>query len=314
MKSLTPQEIIDRKRRQGKPRKATELVMQINDLRAAWARRPNDDRYLADLIIVRLVTVLEVFTRLIVAEMVDSDAPDFSERARNLVKDRKLDFLFADSISKEDLTIGDIVGHAISVSSLDSLLGALRALVPDLEMELLAAHSRWTEDLDRFPLDPIIKDYEKTKIALKRLFEIRHVMVHEIPAEKPFEDDDIEVFCEAVSNFVSGCDWMTVKLIEDTIPFTQTQMTHNAAASVAEAEEELKEILAQAATVGGIDASTLDRSQEAWRTFAENDAVLYAHVADGGTLYPVLYAGRLEELIRYRIDDLVEFIEERHKA
>ncbi|MGO7265359.1 lysozyme inhibitor LprI family protein [Rhizobium johnstonii] len=314
MRSFTPQDIIARKERQGKPRKALELVAKVGDLRSAWTKRSDDDEHLAEFIIVRLVTILEVFARLVVAEMVDSDVPEFSERARALVKDRKLDFLFADSISKEDLTIGDIVAHAVSVNNLDGLLGILRTLLPDLEAELPVAHSRWTEDLDRFPLDPIIADYGQTKLAIKRLFEIRHVLVHEMPAERPFADDDIDGFCDAVSGFVSACDWVTVKLIEDTIPFTQATMTQNAVASVTEAEDELKEVLERASTIDAIDVGKLQASQDAWRAFAEKDAALFAHAAEGGTLYPVLYAQRLEEHVRYRIDDLVDLIEERHMA
>jgi len=314
MRSLTPQEIIERKERQGKPRKAFELVVKVNALLSAWSERVDTDEHLAEFIVVRLVTVLEVFARMAISEMVDSDAAQFSERAHVLVKDRKLDFLFADSISKEDLTIGDIVAHAVSISNLDGLLGTFKSLVPDLEDELRVSHSRWTEDEERFPLEPIIKDYKQTKLAIKRLFEVRHVLVHEMPAEKPYNDGDITDFCEAVASFVSACDWITVKLIEDTIPFTQTTMTRNAVANLTKAEEDLLDVLARAEAVDEIDNDKLGKSQDAWRTFAESDAELFAHQAEGGTLYPVLYAERLEEHLDARIGDLELLIEERHKA
>lgn len=313
MKSLTPQEIIEWKKRQGKPRKATDLVAQVAEMRATWAGQHADERYLGDFIIVRLVTILEVFTRGVVAELVDSDVQEFFDRARNLVKDRKLDFLFADSIAKEELTLGDIVAHALSINNLDGLLAVFQALIPDLGRELPISHPRWAEEADAFPLEPIIKDYDQTKLSIKRLFEIRHVVVHEMPAELPYGREEIDRFCEAVSDFVSALDWLTVKLIENTIPYTQSRRTLSAVENVELAQGELQEVLKLAAAIEAIDGGKLQRSQEAWLDFAKRESELYAHKAEGGTLYPALYGERFEELIRYRIEDLVDFIEDRHK-
>lgn len=313
MKALTPQAIIEWKKRRGAPRNAVELVAQINELGSTWTERSPTDRYLGDFILVRLVTILEVFIRSSVAEMVDSDVPEFCERARALVRDRKLDFIFADSIVKEELSVGDIVAHAITVSNLDGLLMVLETLIPDLGRELPVSHARWTEDVGLFPLKAIIEDYGQTKQRLKRLFEVRHVVVHEMSAEPPYGDEEVIGFCESAAAFVEAADWLTVKLIEGTIPRTQDQMTANALDVLKEADEELERTLSKAVAHKDIDGDLLSRAQAAWREFAKCDAELHASRVAGGTLYPMLFASRMEQLTTYRIEDLVELIEQRNR-
>ncbi|THK36639.1 DUF1311 domain-containing protein [Ensifer sp. MPMI2T] len=313
MKALTPQAIIEWKKRRGAPRNAVELVAQINELRSIWVERSHTDRFLGDFILVRLVTIIEVFIRSSVAEMVDSDVPEFCERARALVKDRKLDFIFVDSIGKQELSVGDIVSHAISVSSLDSLLTVLETLIPDLGKELPLSHARWTEDAASFPLKPIIEDYGQTKERIKRLFESRHVVVHEMSAEPAYADDELIGFCEAAASFVEAADWVTVKLIEGTVPRTQDQMTANALDVLKAAEEELEQTFSKAASIAAIDGDLLERSQAAWRAFAECDAELHASRVEGGTMHSMLFASRMEQLTADRIDDLVDLIEQRDR-
>lgn len=311
MKYLDPQQIIEWKERHGKPRRGSELVFQVSELAKAWEIRPQGETFIGDHVVVRLATILEVFVRSMVGQMVDSSEEVFAERARLLVKDLKLDFIFADSIEKQKFSPGDIVAHAISLSSVDAIIKVLTTLLPDAKEELRMSHRRWTEEEDQFPLEPIIADIDTTLRLMSEIFTARHILVHELSGQRPYKDDDVAEFCRATAAFIEACDWVTVKHIEGTLPFTQTQMTIDAVQALEAAEEEVASLLANIRAIPGIKLQLLEESQAAWEEFCRRDAAFFASFAEGGTLHPMLMVEWRQALAEERAESLEEFIETR---
>ncbi|ASY62605.1 hypothetical protein SJ05684_c11490 [Sinorhizobium sojae CCBAU 05684] len=311
MKYLDPQQIIEWKERHGKPRRASDLVSQIAELAKTWEARPLGETFIGDHVVVRLATILEVFVRSMVGQMVDSSEEVFAERARLLVKDFKLDFIFADSVEKQKFSPGDIVAHAISLSSVDAIMKVLMTLLPDAKEELRTSHRRWTEDQDGFPLEPIIKDVDTTMRLLSGIFTSRHILVHELSGQRPYKDEDVAGFCGAAAEFIEACDWITVKHIEGTLPFTQMQMTIDAVQNLQAAEEEVAHLVATIREIPGINLRLLEESQAAWEEFSKRDALFFASFAEGGTLHPMLMAEWRQALAEERAESLQEFIESR---
>ncbi|MGR9373877.1 lysozyme inhibitor LprI family protein [Rhizobium leguminosarum] len=311
MKYLDPQQIIDWKERHGKPRRGSDLVFQVSELAKAWDARPQGETFIGDHVVVRLATILEVFVRSMVGQMVDSSEEVFAERARLLVKDLKLDFIFADSIEKQKFSPGDIVAHAISLSSVEAIMKVLATLLPDAKEDLRTSHRRWTEDEHRFPLEPIIADIDSTLRLLSEIFTARHILVHELSGQRPYKDEDVAEFCRATAAFIEACDWVTVKHIEGTLAFTQTQMTIGAVQALEAAEEEVAGLLTRIREIPGINLQLLEESQAAWEEFSKRDAALFASFAEGGTLHPMLTAEWRLALAEERAESLEEFIQSR---
>ncbi|MBV7522121.1 lysozyme inhibitor LprI family protein [Ensifer sp. ENS12] len=311
MKYLDPQQIIDWKERHGKPRRASDLVSQVSELAKAWEARPQGETFIGDHVVVRLATILEVFVRSMVGQMVDSSEEIFAERARLLVKDLKLDFIFADSVERQKFSPGDIVAHAISLSSIDAIMKVLTTLLPDAKEELRTSHRRWTEDQDGFPLEPIIEDIDTTMRLLSGIFTARHILVHELSGQRPYKDENVAEFCSAAAAFIEACDWITVKHIEGTLPFTQTQMMIDAVQNLEAAEEEVAGLLATIREIPGINLQLLEESQAAWEEFCKRDAAFLASFAEGGALHPMLTAEWRQALAEERAESLEEFIESR---
>ncbi|MGO6784023.1 lysozyme inhibitor LprI family protein [Rhizobium ruizarguesonis] len=313
MKYLNPQQIIDWKERHGKPRRGSDLVFQVSELTKAWDIGPQGETFIGDHVVVRLATILEVFVRSMVGQMVDSSEEVFAERARLLVKDLKLDFIFADSIEKQKFSPGDIVAHAISLSSVDAIMKVLTTLLPDAKEELRTSHRRWTEDEDRFPLEPIIADIDSTLRLLSEIFTARHILVHELSGQRPYKDEDVAEFCRATAAFIEACDWVAVKHIEGTLAFTQTQMQIDAVQALEAAEEEVAGLLTRIREIPGINLQLLEESQAAWEEFCKIDAALFASSAEGGTLHPMLAAEWRLALAEERAESLEELIDSREE-
>ncbi|MBX4883839.1 DUF1311 domain-containing protein [Rhizobium bangladeshense] len=227
------------------------------------------------------------------------------------MKDLKLDFIFADSVERQKLSPGDIVAHAISLSSIDAIMKVLTTLLPDAKEELRTSHRRWTEDQDGFPLEPIIEDIDTTMRLLSGIFTARHILVHELSSQRPYKDENVAEFCSAAAAFIEACDWITVKHIEGTIPFTQTQMMIDAVQSLEAAEEEVAGLLATIREIPGINLQLLEESQAAWEEFCKRDAAFFASFAEGGTLHPMLTAEWRQALAEERAESLEDFIESR---
>lgn len=313
MKFLDPQQIIEWKERHGKPRRGSDLVAQVTALAKAWDARPAGETFIGDHVVVRLATILEVFVRSMVGQVVDSSEEVFAERARLLVKDVKLDFIFAHGVEQQKFSPGDIVAHAISLSSVDAIMKVLMTLLPNAKEELRTSHRRWTEDQDRFPLEPIISDIDTTLRLLSEIFTARHILVHELSGDRPYRAAEVADFCGAAAAFIEACDWVTVKHIEGTLPFTQSQMTNNAVQSLQAAEEEVAELLARVREIPGIDLQLVEESQAAWEEFSKCDAALYASFAVGGTLHPMLTAEWRLALAEERAESLEELIGSREE-
>jgi uncharacterized protein YecT (DUF1311 family) len=160
-------------------------------------------------------------------------------------------------------------------------------------------------------MDPIIKDVDGNLRRLGEIFTARHILVHELANQRPYRDEDIADFCSATAAFVEACDWITVKHIEGTIPYTQTQMTIDAVEKLGSSEKEVEELLTELKAIQGVNLQLLEDSQAAWEEFAKRDASFFASYAEGGSMHPMLMAEWLEVLTDERAGGLEEFIESR---
>ena len=206
MRRSSYQQIIDWNARRGEHRRlGMELVAQIDALRAEVDAITGLAPLHLQFVPIRLVTILEVFLREVIAELVDGDEALF-ERAEKLVKGAKIDLAFAAHVNRRELTIGDFVAHAVSLNGVDGIMSIMDTLILGFAGRLKTAHPRWSEEAERWPLPPIVADYDATMAALARLFEVRHVLTHELPSGAVFDPGDLSGFIKATRTFVEATD------------------------------------------------------------------------------------------------------------
>lgn len=96
-------------------RQGADLSGQIDALRAEVDAITGIAHLPLQFVPIRLVTILEVFLRGVIAELVDEDAAVF-DRADKLVKGAKIDLAFVAHVNRHDLTIGDFFAHTVSLN------------------------------------------------------------------------------------------------------------------------------------------------------------------------------------------------------
>lgn len=140
MRRTSYEQIIEWKTRQGDhSRLGMELVAEIQSL-AEKADAVVDTAYeYTNFIPIRLVTILEVFLRGQIAELVNSNESYF-ERGEKLVRGAKIDLAFASHVDRRELTVGDFVAHAVSLNSIESVMKIMDTLLCSFASKLKASH------------------------------------------------------------------------------------------------------------------------------------------------------------------------------
>src|SRR5690606_37891138 len=136
----------------------------------------------------------------------------------------------------------------------------------------------------------IVADYDAMMAALARLFELRHMLTHELPSGIVFNPEELPDLIDAARKFIEATDWSVVEVLHGSVPQTQIAMNMDAADDLRQEEENLGMILKKVATLPGIDDDALHELQTAWGDFADRHASLVASQVEGGSMYPLLWA------------------------
>lgn len=274
----------------------------LEELTRLWEARLKDVKLVDEMLPIRIVTILEVFVRSWIERLVDHGAP-YVERAANLKIDLKYDFAVVRSLHGGIVTLGQIIAHSVKVNRFASIVAIFDSL---LNESLIAAISdtrdRWAVEVMGQPDQPIIQDMNELRKTLGRLFEVRHILAHEVPRKKPVQPSEILVFLRAATQFVKAVDEMLYARLQGKYALTQREMNQEAAAGREEAEKELEALCLSIAEE--YESATIYEVQSQWKAFQEAEATRRAESFKGGSMWPMVYASEAAALARGRIDDL----------
>ena len=301
----TPAEIMEALSRRRSPVRGEHAV---GDLRRHWESVGGAAAALMYFIPIRLVTIIENSIREVVATAVDHGQP-YAARALSLIAKfpakSVAETLLA--VREQRVTLGHLVSHGLSIGGLDEIIGALTIIFGDgFRNELAASRTRWSEDEGR-DLATIITDFAAMACCLDRLFQARHILVHELPSDKLYVEQDIPEFFSYSTEFIAALEWMLIGKLYGSVPRSQQRMNMAARQTLKEAQAEL------AALRGGTAEDFVDpkdpvaEREHYWDQFCDLSARIeagYTSSEHPGSIAPLIYAGTMTHLIRWRIDDI----------
>ncbi|TPI53357.1 DUF1311 domain-containing protein [Mesorhizobium sp. B3-1-7] len=297
-------QIIDWKDRRGPARIGFEVVSEAEQLRDRWHRKLKAEVEFSDFVPIRLVTIIEVFVREILREIVDYGQPYFDRAERFTRGGAKIDFDFLSNLQGKKISVGDLVGHSVSVNNPTQIISNFETVIPDFVTRLKVSHARWSEEIQEWPLPSIIGDYNKTIKDLTRLFEVRHILTHELPRDAVYDLSEIEVFLAVTHEFLDAASWVVVETLEGHVPRTQMAMNQRAGMKMNDLQSEMDSLLADIEQSGAVDGGALKKSQKAWSRYADREADLHASLVSGGSMYPMVWASAKSDITKSRIDAL----------
>jgi hypothetical protein len=206
----------------------------------------------------------------------------------------------------------DLVAYSISTNDIGSVISAFEVLIgDDFKQRIALIRDRREVELYKKPDEPIISDLNQTLSTLNRVLQVRHIVIHEIPAEPPYESDDVGRFIDHAHNFVSALEWLVSELRFGKMPLTQADMNTWQRRRATEARGRLDGILAK--ITENIDDPEVGehflKTQQTWEMFIKLQADERAgrvgkHGKSPGTISPLLYASEIETRVNERILDL----------
>ncbi|MGY4433581.1 hypothetical protein ACVWWO_006058 [Bradyrhizobium sp. F1.13.1] len=218
---------------------------ELADLKRSWETNAKKIPELADLMPVGAVTLLEVFLRRWLESLIDAGAP-YVERASKLNLNLKFDFPIARGLQGGIVTFGEVFAHSVSLSEMSSICSTFdKILDGDLFKAIRDTRDRWDIQMNGGSNKPIISDIEAVRSAIARLLEIRHIIVHELPLERPSTDEELSSIVDNVILFMRAADEHFANLIYPDYPLTQREMNEQAAQEHTDSQSELEEICAQ---------------------------------------------------------------------
>jgi len=306
-------EIVDRKKRGRKapPGFNREFDILVSEWQVARTGAGTDDFFP-----IRAVTLIEVFTRMWVAHLIDHGSP-YVERASGLEKsDLKFDLTSVRAIHGHVVTLGDILSHSISLNSFGQVLDVFKLLLGYSLLPLIGkAVDTRTRLADLMKLGgaepkaagpPIIKDADEMCKRLTRLFTIRHILCHEFPRKEIYNREEITDFLDAASKFALATNEVLVDMLRGDAPTTTQGMNEAARRELEESDGLMAEVVAR---LDGLARDSkqrklLETANKRWFAFREAHCAYRADIARGGSAAEWLSLLAADHLTRARIDDL----------
>ncbi len=312
------EQIIEIKRRN--PRGHGFLSYNLKSLQWKWSKSKGHAERTPDFYIIRAVTILEVFARRNIASLIDH-AEEYTQRAVELSKHFKMDFALVRHIQGRAITLGDIVGHSVPVNSYGQIIGHFETILgKQLRPLLTQAIDRFGVEREGKPRESIIRDYDKLAQYLTELFEVRHVLCHELLSKPVYVEDTIDEFLDHAIQFTKALEEVLTFEQFGLMPLTQTDMNIQARDDLLKAEEQMSAILAQLRShVTENDhaadlplpgkwedtwASCLDDAQTKWHSYRNAQCEFETYLNRGGTIRSMIWGKTAEKLTKDRIAEL----------
>jgi uncharacterized protein YecT (DUF1311 family) len=153
--------------------------------------------------------------------------------------------------------------------------------------------------------EPIIKDLSVLRSTLARLFEVRHILVHEFPRSRPYKPGDIDLFLDAALDFTHATEETLLLAMYGRYPITQSDMTAQARSQAQAALNELDGVVQQIAKF----SPSIFEVQKLWDQFKDAEAHRVAEGFEGGTAHPMVYYFAASDLANNRTGQLRESLE-----
>lgn len=307
-------EIIGIKTRGGSAANALFASYTLESLKREWEKLSENREVPSDFYVIRAVTILEVFTRARIGMLVDY-GQNYAKRATDLLKDYRIDFDLVQCVYGRTITLGDIVAHSVQVNSFGQIIDHFKVLLGfDLSDRLAKAVDRWETEIKKKPACPIIPDYAAMAAQLTRLFELRHILCHELPKKPVYLRKEISGLLGHAVTFANSLQIVLDFEMYGLRPLTQTGMNIDAAKRLQSKEQEMDAIIesirSEISWVEG-ELEALQISQDAWRAYRNEYCEFDTWLYKGGTIRSSLWSGRALEITEQRISQLRSWKEHR---
>ena len=283
--------------------------MRLRQLEIAYQTRDEDNKELLRYFPIAVVACKEAYFRLAIKELIDSGNP-YLANAQSLVSRSHIGFEVLSGLHGQSITIGDVIGHSVSISSLTHVSSHMNQLIGgDFLRNVTKVHDRYAVEVDNKKKSPIISDPDATFRHVARAFELRHIFCHETASNHEFDTKEIEqCFEHSVMFLEASIEYVTQTLFPNA-PLTQMDMNAAALENYKKEKERLDSHLAQVSEL--LSDKQKARFREAngsWEAFVSASVDIEALAYEGGSIMPAIANSAAARLTRERAEQIKALI------
>jgi uncharacterized protein YecT (DUF1311 family) len=245
-----------------------------------------------------------------------------------LTKNFKMDLTTVQDIQGRAITLGDVVANSIPVNRFHQIISHFEVLLDTkLRPLLVNAVDRWRTEIEMQPPEPIIRDYDRMAGRLTRLFEVRHILCHELPSRAVYSAEEAGEFLDEAASFAQALEEVLTFRKYGRVPLTQTEMNIQAHEDLNRKTEELDGLLSNIREyiddsdkrffsllpdfVKQTQLECFNDLQEKWVAYRNAQADFETHENLGGTIRPTLWSSIATQITKERIAHLRNWYEAR---
>ena len=304
------QEISEIRQRRRFGSSMTELPIRLSAMAQAFEARKDVDPEFIKYFPVALIACIEGYFRMVIQELIDAGEPFLSNAEAT---GQKIDFSILRAIHGKTITVGEMVAHSVSISSFEHInkwLGIF--LGKDFVVALRTVHDRWAVEILKEPLAPVLQDPNSVFAGVKRTFELRHIICHEIASAYEINSQEIESCFEHCIAFLKASDELIAETLFPGAPLTQTDMNIAAGESLQYQTQIMETAIAKLRSdfeISDEQNHLFEESQRAWEAYSDiwGNFTAGGSRAEGGTIWPLIYAKAREETVKKRIEEIAEY-------
>ncbi len=286
-----------------------ELPIRLFAIENAFKKHDKSARELTRYFPVALIACVEGYFRMAIKELIDAGDPYLSN-AEKPASSIKLDFSVLRAVHGKTVTVGELVAHSVQLSRLEHVDTVLSSLL-DLRFldELRNVTDRWDYEVRGNPSVPILSKPDQVFAGVARAFELRHIICHEIASAYEVEVDEVGFCIESCVAFLRAADELISETIHPGAPLTQAGMNIAAGESLNVVREQLEEaIIVLRSRLDKAQLLAFEESQEKWQLYCDAWVNFVAgEGVDSGTMWPVIYAGEAETVVRRRLEEVLSW-------
>lgn len=300
------QEIADVRSRRRFGSSMAELPGRLFALERAFKEHDQTQSELTRYFPVALVACIEGYFRMVVKDLIDAGEPYLSN-AEKPAASTKLDFSILRAVHGKAVTVGELVAHGIQLSRLEQVDGAMTSLLgTDFLRALRSITDRWDHEVKGNPASPILTDPDRVYADVKRTFELRHIICHEIASAYDIKIGEIDRCLQSCVAFLRAADEFVSETLHPNAPLTQTDMNIAAGDSLATARKLLDETMEGVRQrLNAYELAAFEESQRRWEDYSEAWVAFDVGPREAsGTIWPLLNASAIEATVRRRIEEV----------
>ncbi len=264
---------------------------------------------------VAMVACFEAYFKLVIAEIIDRRTDLKQKAVSSFSKNIKIDIEALSKMNDVGITIGELVAHNLHYSSFEKIEEQMSIVLDySFKEKISNVHNRFLVEVHGAEIFPIVEDIDKAWKSVRRIFELRHIICHELANQEIFYMDEIiHAFTDCVQ-ILNAADEIVSNVLEPNFPLTQIAINDQSVKDFEEKSDELQSL--KESILKLLDQKNIEqfsKAYESWREYAFLWAEFESGYYEGGSIrFAVrnftlieLYSEHLVRLKKYKESLLV---------